>query len=259
MHLGPSSDPAARFATGYFRQLLRGDIRELRAHLVPGAAIDDQRNGQVSGDLELPRFLEQSMRWLRDADARVLPIRTTSNGARAVAESVLQLMQVELPVAVVAETHGKGIGWLRIYHGTFPLTGSHWTRKPALLKNPLASPPDVIGVHHRALAAGDLDALTDCFEADAIVRDPSGGMSTYQGRAELRYYYSALFAHGTINLEICSITDDGTCCALEYNMVGWGRGLMDPQPGVAVYQRGPTGRISSLRAYDDIAPPGTRP
>jgi hypothetical protein len=60
---------------------------------------------------------------------------------------------------------------------------------------------------------------------------------------------------GGIALEHCTATDDGTACALEYSCVGWGRTALPPQAGVAVYQRGPSGKLAQARIYDDVDPP----
>lgn len=60
---------------------------------------------------------------------------------------------------------------------------------------------------------------------------------------------------GGISLEHCALTDDGRSCALEYNVVRWGRTEMAPQAGLAVYVRGATGKLASARIYDDADPP----
>jgi hypothetical protein len=59
---------------------------------------------------------------------------------------------------------------------------------------------------------------------------------------------TALIAH-------CTVTDDQTRCALEYNCVRWGKFDLPPQAGVAVYERGPSGRLAAARVYDDVQAP----
>jgi len=44
-------------------------------------------------------------------------------------------------------------------------------------------------------------------------------------------------------------------CALEYNVVRWGRHKLTPQAGLAGYQRGVSGRLAAARIYDDVDPP----
>jgi hypothetical protein len=62
---------------------------------------------------------------------------------------------------------------------------------------------------------------------------------------------------GGIPLEHCTVTDDRHACALEYNVVRWGRTELPPEAGVAVYVRGNNGRLAVARIYDDSDPPLT--
>ena len=54
------------------------------------------------------------------------------------------------------------------------------------------------------------------------------------------------------------MTDDARACALEYNVVAWGRTTLPPQAGLAVYVRGDSGKLAAARIYDDADPPLTR-
>jgi hypothetical protein len=56
-------------------------------------------------------------------------------------------------------------------------------------------------------------------------------------------------------LQHCAVIDDKRSCALEYNVVRWGRTELPPQAGVAVYVRGQTGKLVAARIYDDVEPP----
>ena len=49
--------------------------------------------------------------------------------------------------------------------------------------------------------------------------------------------------------------DDGRACALEYNVVRWGKTELPPEAGVAVYVRGASGKLAAARIYDDADPP----
>ena len=60
---------------------------------------------------------------------------------------------------------------------------------------------------------------------------------------------------GGLQLEHCAVTDDSRACALEYNILRWGRTELSPEAGIAVYLRGATGRLASARIYDDLEPP----
>ncbi len=72
----------------------------------------------------------------------------------------------------------------------------------------------------------------------------------------MRAFYERLFSNGGgIPLEHCALVDDGRTCALEYNVVRWGRTELPPQAGVAVYARDERGKLAAARIYDDVYPP----
>jgi hypothetical protein len=98
--------------------------------------------------------------------------------------------------------------------------------------------------------------VLETFAADACVREPAGGPYVHRGTEALRALYERFFANGGgIALEHCALTDDGRACALEYNLVAWGRTPLPPQAGLAVYVRGADGRLDAARIYDDADPP----
>jgi SnoaL-like domain len=116
--------------------------------------------------------------------------------------------------------------------------------------------PDVIGQYQHALATGDLDATVGLFEPDASVREPTGGRYIHRGHDQLVSLYELFFSNGGgIGLEACALTDDSRACALEYNVIRWGRTELPPAAGLAVYVRGATGKLASARIYDDVDPP----
>jgi len=59
---------------------------------------------------------------------------------------------------------------------------------------------------------------------------------------------------GAIPLEHCAVIDDKRACALEYNVVRWGKTELPPEAGVAVSVRGETGNLAAARIYDDVNP-----
>jgi hypothetical protein len=106
------------------------------------------------------------------------------------------------------------------------------------------------------LAAGDLETVLATYEADAYIRGPSGGDEyVYRGKEKPRELYSAQFANGGgIQLEHCTLTD-GVRCAIGYNVVRWYENEVPPQAGLAVYERGPSRRLTGARIYDAVEPP----
>jgi hypothetical protein len=114
----------------------------------------------------------------------------------------------------------------------------------------------VVGDYQRALAAGDAEAVVASFESEAYVREPAGSAYVHRGRDGLLALYRRFFSNGGgIRLEPCTVTDDGRACALEYNLLRWGRTQLAPEAGLAVYVRGASGRLASARIYDDADPP----
>ena len=115
---------------------------------------------------------------------------------------------------------------------------------------------DIVGEYQAALAAGDTDRITATFEPDGCFREPAGGEFRVCGTDVLHEFFGHFFSvGGGITLEHCTVTEDGTRTALEFNAVKWGSTDMPPQAGVAVYERGATGRLREARVYDDVDRP----
>jgi hypothetical protein len=162
---------------------------------------------------------------------------------------------IELPVGIVADRDEDArIVELRIDYSTWPLRGRHANRAPLLQPVPDRPQTGVVGEYLSALATGDVTAAVGCFESDGSVQEPAG--SVHRGHDELVELYGRFFSNeGGIPLERCAVTDDGRACALEYNVVRWGRAELPPQAGLAVYVRGDTGKLAIARIYDDVDPP----
>jgi hypothetical protein len=199
--------------------------------------------------------------WLTARNAAIGHVERIITPRRGVEETVLTLdgdgSRIEVPVGIVADRDEDArIIELRIYYSRWLLTGRHANRTPLLQPDPELQEPDVVGEYQRALAAGDVEAAVAAFEPDAYVREPAGGAHVHRGRDELVALYERFFSNGGgIPLEHCAVTDDGRSCALEYNVVRWGRSELLPEAGIAVYVRGSTGKLASARIYDDADPP----
>jgi len=250
--------PQANFPTEtYLHSLITGRLAELLAGFDGHPVLDDPLAGHVEGIEDFERFAAERRAWLEQRMARVEPLRTTRNAQRTVSENLLHLHLaqgfVALPVAVVGE-HGQP-GWLkavRVYHSLWPLFGEHRVR-PAILKpDPDRQLTDVVAEYQHALAVGDVDAIVNTFESDGYFREPAGGDYIYEGLDRLRDFMSQILSAGGITLEHCTVTDDGTACAIEFNAVAFGPRPLVSQAGVAVYERGATGRLWGARVYDDV-------
>ena len=251
----------ANDAVPYYEGIMAEEPDALIRSFAGEPLIHDPRAGHVEGARELRAFVSGTVEWLRERDAVVENVALTRTRPRTVEEVVLHLIgdggrRVELPVAIVTDRNpDRTLKTVRVYHSMWPLTGGHRVREPLLPPDPNIIVPDVVGEYQRALAAGDLEAVLAAYEEDAFVREPSGGEYVYRGKERLREVYSYMFANGGgIPVEHCAVTDDGVRSAIEYNCVHWGVTEIPPQAGVAVYERGPSGRLAAARIYDDVAP-----
>lgn len=238
-----------------------GDPTRLLEGFPGGVRIDDPRFGRVVGEAALMEFCKASGRWLRDHDGHPRPIAVTNGRSRVVGEFDLELNEggqtFVLPVAVVVEPdQAKRSVWIRIYHSQWPLLGHHEVRPPLLVRDPTVVESDVVGEYQAALAAGDTDRITATFEPDGCFREPAGPQFRRCGTDVLREFFSLFFsAGGGIVLEHCTVTEDGVRTALEFNAVRWGDHDLPPQAGIAVYERGSSGRLREARIYDDVEGP----
>jgi hypothetical protein len=221
---------------------------------------DDPIFGRAEGRAAMQTFKAASTAWLGERHARTLHVATTVGASRTVAEFDVELtvggVRIVLPVAVVVEAQAAGGLEVRIYHSRWPLDGAHTVRAPLLSADPTLRESDVVGEYQAALAAGDAARIVATFEPDGCFREPSGPQYRRCGTAALEELFEAFFgAGGGIVLEHCSVTEDGVRTALEFNALRWGSVAMPHQAGIAVYERGATGRIGDARIYDDVAGP----
>ena len=253
--MGMAEDPVETF----LYRLRAGDTAALLAGFAGEPAVDYPLGGRVYGTEALRRFVPDRQAWLSERSARIQRLRTTRGGGRSVAEHLVHLRlpdregEVEVPVAVVGDqAPDEKVHAIRVYHSLWPLLGAHRVRPPLLKGDPTQHFTDVVAEYQAALDSGDIDAIVNAFEPDGYFREPAGGEWLYRGHARLREFMTHLLASGGIKLEHCTITDDGVACALEFNAVQFGTQPLEPQAGVAVYERGASGKLHAARIYDDV-------
>jgi ketosteroid isomerase-like protein len=253
------SGTAVRVAETFLSLLAAADAGGIAGLLSEMAVVDQPLWGTARGRAEVWVMVPRAGGWLANRKVSLRHVATTADDERAVAEHVMTLVidgrPVELPVAVVAEARGGVISAVRTYHSTWPLSGTRGLRTPVLPHDPNIVVPAILERYQRALAAGDLEGILDAYEDDGYAREPSAVEYVYRGKARLRQVHTMQFLRGGIPLEYCSLTGDGLRWAIEYNCVRWGKTQIVPQAGVAVYERGRTGRVAAARIYDDICPP----
>ena len=245
----------------FYDGLLSGEIDALVGSFAGVPEVHHPVRGRIKGEPAFRRYVGETIARLAERNVEVEDINVASGGARGVEEVVLHVDgdggRIGLPVALAADhDEDERILELRLYFSSWALTGRHANRPPLLQADADLREPDVVGAYQRALATGDVDAVLETFEPGGSMREPAGDAYLHRGADELRALYERFFSNGGgIRLERCAVTDDGRACALEYNVVAWGRTALPPEAGLAVYVRGESGKLAAARVYDDAEPP----
>jgi hypothetical protein len=241
----------------FFDGLLSGEVDALIGSFAGEPEVHHPVRGRIRGASAFARFVADMTSWMAERNVTVEDVEFIVTPAGGVEEFLLHLDgdagRIELPMALAANADKRGrMVELRIYFST----GRHRFRPPLLQPDLELRAPDVVGDHLRALAAGDVDAAVAAFEPDGYLREPAGGVHVHRGAGELRALYELYFSNGGgISLEHCGVIQDGRACALEYNVVAWGRTELAPAAGIVVYVRGDSGRLAAVRIYEDVDPP----
>jgi hypothetical protein len=245
----------------FFDGLLSGEVDALIESFSGVPEVHHPVRGRIKGESAFRHFVTDMTSWLAQREADVENVNFLMTDGRGVEEVILHLDgdagRIGLPLALAADRdEDERVIELRLYFSFWPLTGRHANRPPLLQPDGDAHAPDVVGEYQHALASGDVDAILAAFEPDGYMREPAGATHVHRGTDELRDLYALFFSNGGgIPLEHCTVTDDGRACALEYNVVAWGRTALPPEAGLAVYVRGDSGRLAAARVYDDSDPP----
>jgi SnoaL-like domain len=253
--------PTSGWLDAVKEMLLAGDPEDLLEAFPDGVRIDDPRAGRIEGRGALQAYCESSASWIAERHGVLSTIASTVGPSRVVGEFELALTEgtltFGLPMAVVVEPSPAARSvWIRIYHSQWPLLGHHVVRPPLLARDPSVVESDVVGEYQRALAAGDAEAIVATFESDGCFREPAGPQFRVCGTPDLSQFFNRFFsAGGGIILEHCTVAEDGVRTALEFNAVRWGGVDLPPQAGVAVYERGRSGKLAEARIYDDVEGP----
>jgi SnoaL-like domain len=248
-------------AVPYYDGLMAGEHDALIRSFVGEPVLHDPLHGRIMGARAFEAYVTQLQAWLAAQNMSFEPVDDVLTETRAFEEVVLHLDgqagRVDVPAAIIADRSPDGrLVELRVYHSMWPVVGHHVHRPPMLQRDPELRAPGVVAEYQRALADGDVDAILASFEPDAYAREPAGAGYVHQGPDDLRAFYARLLSNGGgIPLEHCALVGTERVCALEYNIVRWGRSQLSPEAGVAVYARGESGRLTAARIYDDADPP----
>jgi hypothetical protein len=245
----------------YFDGLMAGELDPLIGSFAGEPELHHPVRGRIKGARAFEAYFDEMQAMFRQRIVSVEDVDRVVVNRHGFEEAVVHLDgdggRVGLPVAVVADMESRGrIDELRMYYSSWPLTGRHANRPPVLQPDLELRQSGVVADYQAALAAGDVDAIVAAFEPEGCAREPAGSEYVHEGRDALRAFYELLFSNGGgIPLEHCAVIEDERACALEYNVVRWGKAELPPQAGVAVYVRGETGKLAAARIYDDVDVP----
>jgi len=247
-------------AVPYYAGLMAGETEALIKSFAGEPVMHDPLHGRIIGTRAFEAYVRYLADWLAERNMSFDPLDDVVTETRALEEVLLHLDgqagRVEVPVAVVADRQADGrLVELRVYHSVAPVLGRGVHRPPMLQRDPELRAPDVMAEYHRALVAGDVDAILATFEPDGSVSESARGNAVHEGLEGLRAFYRELFSSGGMALEYCAAIDTGPAFALEYNVLEWGGAELAPEAGLSVYVRGASGKLAATRIYTDAAPP----
>lgn len=111
----------------FYDYLLDGDADTLAGFFPYEPDIDMPLDGKIKGAAALEKFVPQQQIWLTTTQARPEICALMVSDERLVAELVLHItpdeVEIDLPVALIAELIPGGVSAIRIYHRTCPLVG----------------------------------------------------------------------------------------------------------------------------------------
>ena len=244
----------------FFDGLMAGELDALVESFAGEPELHHPVRGRIKGVGAFSRFVVQTRTWLSQPGASIEDLdHVVRAPAWLACEVVLhvegQRGRVGLPGAIVADKEPDGrIDELRMYYSSRPLTGRHATRPPLLQPSPDESLSGVVADYQRALAAGDATRSWPRSNRMATCATPPAAITSTPVPTVCVRSTSGCARGGGITLEHCGFLEDERAYVLEYNVVRWGDTELPPQAGVAVYDRGPNGKIAAVRLYDDVDP-----
>jgi hypothetical protein len=206
---------ATRALRRFAEALLQGPADDVLALLADGAAVDDPRAGRVCGEGALRRYADAWRSWVRRHDGELEHVAETRSAQRSIAEHVLHLVVDGRLVALPLALVGE--------RSSGPLSAVRVYHATAALTGRGGRPP--------LLASAPL-------LLPKLLRNGEG----------------TLAAPG-VDVEPCTVTDDGVRCALECNLVTAEGPRVARSGGLVVVERATGGRAWSPRLYHDRPAP----
>jgi hypothetical protein len=204
----------------FFDGLMAGEIDALLGSFAGVPELHHPVRGRIRGEPAFRQFVADMTAWMTQHRIEVEHVSFLLTDPRGFEEVVLHLDgdagRINLPVALAAD-HAQDTDGERIIE--MRLYFSPW---------PLTG-------HH----ATRLPLL----QPDAALALPD----------VVEEYQRGLAARG-VQLERCTVTDNGRACALEYNVVARDGQDVPPSAGLAIHAYGDGGELAAVRVYDDSEP-----
>lgn len=249
-----------RLSEVYFPALVGAQSEALAHRLGKRATVDDPFFGRATGLTDLTHNLSEMAGWLAARDAAFECFGFVTGSDRDVTEGALALSlgseRVRLPVGLVAERRRERVVELRAYYAIERLRGTPNPRREIPASRDVTAVPPPVAAHLDACARGDVKGAIASFELGGTVRDARGATHAKldPGGGPLGEYYERLLSQGGMQLLANARADDGRTCALEFTVARLRGRDIAPRPGLAVYDRGESGLLRTLRVYDDFGP-----
>ena len=123
-------------------------------------------------------------------------------------------------------------------------------------RGPPSSTRDLAETAQRAVengaGGGKLEAKLQRARFDAGEWADGETHAKLDGGGPLQAYYEKVLAKGGIGLRKHGRADDGSTSVFEYTVVQLRGKEVPPQAGLAVYERGESGLLRTVRVYDDV-------
>ena len=243
----------------FFDGLIAGETDALVGSFAGEPEVHHPVRGRIKGVKAFTAFVAEMSAWFAEHNVEVEDVERVVLSARGFEEVLLRVDGEGGPGrgAVRARRRSPGGGADR--GAAAVLVDRAADRPPHRPPAPAAARPgSAPGGRRRGVSAGARGGRPRGGPRDVragwYARAPTG--AAFHGTEGLRAFFGRLFSNGGgIPLEHCAVVDDGRACALEFNVVRWGRTELPPQPGVAVYVRGSSGKLAAARIYDDADPP----
>jgi hypothetical protein len=240
------STPDAQFVAA----MVMGDTQRAHELCADDVVIDDPILGSLSGRDGVASLVAGLETRFRADELGVRFFGTVSVGDRTATEFEVERQRngrrVVLPAAIVADLTDGLISAARLYYRRVSIDESRsYRRFPVLsVQRPDNSMHPTIATYIEALKHRDTEELVALFE-------PDGTFAMLRGHAELRVLFDRMFearVHGVV-LEHPNAFFDGTTTCIEFSSI---RVPGEPgHAGVAFYEVGPSGLLSSARPLDE--------